>query len=468
VRAAAHFMEENLDQIKLAKVPPQSLDSEQSVLGSMLLDKDQIAIVIEILSPEDFYSENHSRIFEAITGLFERGTPVDMVTVGEQLNNKGLLEKVGGSGYLATLVESTPTAANAKSYAQIVKEKSLLRRLIKAGNKITLSGYEQSGSVESVIAEAEKMVLDVAMGRSSEDIVPIKVAVASTFDQIQKKYEERGGISGIASGFEKLDALTSGFQSSDLIIIAARPSMGKTSLALKIAEHACIKNKCGVGVFSLEMSSEQLVTRMLCSVSRVDAAALRGGFLQEEDWNLLYNGMEILTRSPLVLVDSPGITPLELRAKARRMQKEYGIQMVIVDYLQLMTGRGRAENRVQEVSEISREMKLMARELNIPVIVLSQLSRAVEQRPNKRPMLSDLRESGAIEQDADLVMFLYREGYYKQQGDGEGEVDYERPEAEKTELILAKHRNGPTGTVPLTFVHRYATFENYAPEPGED
>jgi replicative DNA helicase len=391
-----------------------------------------------------------------------------MITISEQFEKKGELEKLGGAAYLATLVESTPTAANAKTYARLVKDKSLLRRLIKAGNQITLSGYEQTGDVESIIADAEKMVLDVAMGRSIEDIIPIKIAVASTFDQIQRKYEERGGISGVATGFERLDALTSGFQSSDLIIIAARPSMGKTSLALKIAENACIRNKCGVGIFSLEMSSEQLVTRMLCSVSRVDAAKLRGGFLQEDDWNHLYGGMEMLTKAPLVLVDSPGITPLELRAKARRMQKEHGIEMVIIDYMQLMTGKGRSENRVQEVSEISREMKLMARELNMPVIVLSQLSRAVEQRPNKRPMLSDLRESGAIEQDADLVMFLYREGYYKQQGDGEGEVDYEKPEAEKTELILAKHRNGPTGNVPLTFVHRYATFENYTPEPGED
>ena len=459
-------MAENIEDIKLTKVPPQSLEAEQSVLGSMMLDRDQIAIVIEVLKPDDFYSENHKVIYDTIVRLFDKGDPVDMITLGDQLDKGGILEKIGGTSYLATLVESTPTAANARTYARLVKDKSMLRHLIKAGNLITLKAYQQEGEVETIVAEAEKSVMDVAMGRSGDDIVPITAALKTTFDQIQKKYSERGGVSGVPSGFEKFDALTSGFQPSDLIIIAARPSMGKTSLALKIAENVCIQANKGVGIFSLEMSTEQLVTRMLCSVSRVDAAKLRGGFLQEDDWDNLIRGMDILTRAPLVLVDSPGITPLELRAKARRMQKESGIELVIIDYMQLMTGRNR-ESRVQEVSEISRELKLMARELNIPVIVLSQLSRAVEQRPNKRPMLSDLRESGAIEQDADLVMFLYREGYYKQQGDGDDEPDYEKPEAERTELNLAKHRNGPTGRVDLTFVHRYATFENYLAEPGD-
>ena len=457
-------MADNIDNIKLDRVPPQSLEAEQSTLGSMLLDRDQIAIVIEILKPDDFYKESHTDIFNAIVALFDRGDPVDMVTVIELMDKNGTLEKIGGAAYLSVLVEGTPAPSNASTYAKLVKQKSMLRQLIRAGNQITVWAYQEADDVETVVANAEKAVLDVAMGRSGEDIVPIRSALKDTFDVIQKKYSERGGISGIPTDFEKLDALTAGFQNSDLVIVAARPSMGKTSLALKIAENVAIRHKTGVGLFSLEMSSEQLVTRMLCSVARVDASSLRKGFLTDQDWENLTRGMDLLSQAPLVLVDSPGITPLELRAKARRMQKEYGVELLIVDYLQLMAGRSR-ESRVQEISEISRELKLMARELDLPVIVLSQLSRAVEQRPNKRPMLSDLRESGAIEQDADLVMFLYREGYYKQPGDDDESFDYDRPEAEKTELNLAKHRNGPTGRVDLTFVHRYATFENYVDEP---
>lgn len=453
------------EPVKLTELPPQNLEAEQAALGSMMLERDQIAVVIEILSPGDFYKEAHGKIYEAIINLFDKMEPVDSVTLMNSLERQGILDKVGGAAYLSALVESTPAPSSAATYARIVKDKALLRQLIQAGNRICSMGYQQAeGDVEETIALAEKSIMDVAMGRSADNIIPIKPAIKLAFDSIQKKYQDRGGVSGIGSGFKEMDQLTAGFQQSDLVIIAARPSMGKTSLALDIAQHVSMDIKKGVGVFSLEMSAEQLVTRMLCSVSRVDATALRRGFLIEKDWNNLTRGMDTLSKANLVLVDCPGVTTLELRAKTRRMQKEYGIELVIIDYLQLITGKSRrSDNRVQEVSEISRDLKLMARELSMPVIVLSQLSRAVEQRQNKRPQLSDLRESGAIEQDADLVMFLYREGYYKMAGGEEdSEPDYQQPEAEKTEIRIAKHRNGPTGGFNLTFLHRFAKFEDYA------
>lgn len=454
------------EPVKLTQTPPNSIEAEQAVLGSMILDRDQIPIIIEALGFDDFYRESNGRIFEAILQLFEKMEPIDMVTLMNLLDKQGMLEKVGGAAYISTVVESCPTPANAASYARIVKDKAQLRQLIKAGQMITMLGFQDDTTdVEESIASSEQAVMNIALGRSSDNIIHIKPALKLAFESIQKKYQDRGGVSGIASGYKDLDQLTAGFQQSDLIIIAARPSMGKTSLALNIAQHVSTQSGKGVGIFSLEMSAEQLVTRMLCSISKVDASALRRGFLIEQDWNNLAKGMEILSRAPLILVDCPGVTTLELRAKTRRMQKEYGIEMVIIDYMQLITGNGRnKDNRVQEVSDISRNLKLMARELNMPVIVLSQLSRAVEQRQNKRPMLSDLRESGAIEQDADLVMFLYREGYYKQAGDEDGEADFTQPESDKTEINVAKHRNGPTGRLNLTFMHRYSTFENYLEE----
>ncbi|MEW6202905.1 MAG: replicative DNA helicase [bacterium] len=451
------------DDARMLSVPPHSLEAEQSTLGSMILDKEQIAIVAEMLRREHFYREAHGVIFETILELYEKGEPIDLVTLIENLEGKGTLEKVGGAAYLTLLIESVPAPSNARTYARIVEEKSILRDLIKAGSDITGWGYQGDGDVEELVAQAEKAVYDISRKRTFSAIIPIKEAVKQSFAVLDKRYRDRGIVSGLPTGFIDLDALTAGFQPSDLIILAARPSMGKTSLALNIAENVALKEEKGVGIFSLEMSAEQLVTRMLCSVARVDASAMRKGFLMEKDWEKIYKAMGDLSKAPILIVDTPGITTLELRAKARRMQKEHNVELVIVDYMQLMSTRRRFENRVQEISEISREMKLLSRELGIPLLVISQLSRAVEHREEKRPRLSDLRESGAIEQDADVVMFIYREDYYRQLIEGKPETvaELQSAEAEEAELSIAKQRNGPTGRISLTFIKKYARFENF-------
>jgi len=430
----------------------------------MILDRDQIAVVLEVLQESHFYAKKHAEIYRAIIELYERNDPVDMVTLINLLDKKGILEKVGGPAYLSTLVDSVPTPKSAHAYAKIVEQKSMLRDLIKAGNEITQWGYQEDGEVDEIVSRAEKLIYEISKGRAFKDISPIKPVLKDAFDQITRKYTDRGGVSGLPSGYRDLDNITAGFQPSDLIILAARPGMGKTSLALNIADYIAVECHRGVGIFSLEMAATQLATRMICSRSRVDSASLRRGFLVDEDWPKIMKSLDQLTKAPIVIVDSPGISPLELRAKARRMQKEYNVEFLVVDYLQLMTSFGkRQENRVQEVSEMTRQMKLLARELNIPVLVISQLSRAVEQRQNKRPQLSDLRESGSIEQDADLVMFLYREEYYREQLGEEGDEN-ETPagsEPKKAELIVAKHRNGPTGKIDLTFFNEFTRFEPY-------
>jgi len=454
------------EDIKLMKVAPQSLEAEQSVLGSMILDRDQIAIVVEILSPEHFYAEKNEMIFSAIIELYERNDPVDMITLINLLEKKGILEKIGGAAYLSTLVEGVPTPKSANAYAEIVMQKSVLRDLIKAGNEIVKWGYQEDGGTDELVSKAEKLLYDISKGRAFKDINRIQPVLKQTFDQLNMKYKHRGEVSGLPTGFTQLNQLTSGFQPSDLIVLAARPGMGKTSLALNFCEHMAVEKGKSVGIFSLEMSATQLVTRMLCSMSSVDAGALRKGYLFDNDWPRLSESFTKLNTAPIAIVDSAGISPLELKAKARRMQKEFGVEFIVIDYLQLIVSQGRRpESRAQEVSEITRQLKTMARELNIPVMAISQLSRAVEQRQEKRPQLSDLRDSGSIEQDADLVMFLFRESYYKeQQGDEEGHNDSDDVEDSRhgaTELIISKHRNGPTGKVMLSFLKQYTRFEEY-------
>lgn len=445
------------------KLPPQSVEAEQSVLGAMMVDRDQIAVVIETLTKDHFYKPSHGEIFEAIIDIYERGEPVDMVTLINHFDAGGRLEKIGGAAYLAALLETVPAAGNAGAYAKIVEDKALRRKLIKTGGEIAHLGYQEDTDIDEVLAESEHAVYQIASKRVFSEIIPMSVAVRKTFNVIDQKYRHRGNVSGLATGFTDLDSVTAGFQPSDLVILAARPSMGKTTLALNIAEHAAIVDGKGVGIFSLEMSAEQLVTRMLCSVSTVDATALRKGFLLDRDWQNIFVGMDKLSKAPIYIVDAPGINSLELRAKARRMVKENDIGLIVVDYMQLMAPRKQRDSRVTEVSETSRDMKLLARELNVPVLVLSQLSRAVEQRQIKRPQLSDLRESGAIEQDADVVMFVYRpELYYAHME----KTDPKFKEIEnKAELIVAKQRNGPTGVVHLVFLKDYSRFETATTRP---
>ena len=438
------------DRILLDRIPPQNLDAERSTLGAMFLEKEAIYRAMEILRPEDFYKDAHRLIYQMVLDLTNRGEPVDLVTVTEELRRKDALEKVGGVTYLTELAGSVPTAAHVEFYARIVEEKSLLRQLIHAATEIVTLGYEGQGQdeVNSILDQAEHLIFSVANRRSSRNVINLKNLLIETFEQIEKLYESRGAVTGVPTGFNDLDRLTAGFQPSDLIILAARPSMGKTTFALNIAEFAAVNLKLPVIVFSLEMSKEQLAMKLLCSEAGVDNQRIRTGNLKEEDWPRLSHALGRLSESAMFIDDSPNLSVLDVRAKARRIKSEYGLGLIIVDYLQLMQGRARAENRQQEVSEISRGLKALARELSAPVIALSQLSRAVEQRQNKRPALSDLRESGSLEQDADLVCFLYREDYYE-------------PETEKkniTEFILAKHRNGPLGTVEFLFQKEYSKF----------
>ncbi len=425
------------DSILLDRIPPQNLDAERSTLGAMFLEKEAIYRAMEILRPDDFYKEAHRLLYQTVLELTNRGEPVDLVTVTEELRQKNSLEKVGGVTYLTELASAVPTAAHVEYYSRIVEEKSLLRQLIYAATEVVALGYNAQDEVENIIDRAENLIFSIANRRSGKTVVNLKNILIETFEQIEKLYESRGAVTGVPTGFSDLDRLTAGLQPSDLIIIAARPSMGKTTFALNIAENAAVDLKLPVVVFSLEMSKEQLAMKLLCSEAGVDNQRIRTGNLKEED-----------CEASMFIDDSPNLSVLEIRAKARRIKSERGLGLIIVDYLQLMQGRGRVESRQQEVSEISRGLKALARELSVPVIALSQLSRAVEQRTNKRPTLSDLRESGSLEQDADLVCFLYREDYYE-------------PETEKkdiTEFIIAKHRNGPLGTVEFLFQKEYSKF----------
>jgi len=436
----------------LDRIPPQNIEAEQSVLGAMLIEKEAIAKVVEILQPGDFYREAHRLVFQAILELFNRNDGVDMITVIEVLRKEDKLEAAGGIAYITSLANSVPTAANVIYHARIVEEKSLLRQLIHAATNIAGMGYDANDEVPLILDSAEKMILDVAGRKVGHDFTPIKNILLDTFTKIEGLYASKGGITGLPTGFKDLDKLMSGLQPSDLVLIAARPSMGKTAFVLNIAQHVAIKEKQPVAFFSLEMSKEQLVQRMLCAEAPIDAQRLRNGDLEENDWKKLVIAADRLSSAPIYIDDTAGISVVEMRAKARRLKIEHGLKLIVIDYLQLMQGgtSGKGENRQQEISEISRFLKSLARELDVPVLALSQLSRQVESRQVKRPMLSDLRESGSLEQDADIVTFLYREDYYD-------------PDTEKkniTEVIVAKHRNGPVDTVQLFFHKQFTKFQD--------
>ena len=438
--------------------PPFSLEAEIYVLGGMLIDPSAVVRAVEEVKDSMFFRESHRRIFRSMSRLFERGDAVDVITVSEDLKKTGELESVGGLDYLAELLDAVPTAANVEYHARIVREKALLRRLIEASSQIIRDVYEQGErEVEEVLDQAESRIFQVAQSHEREGFVWIKEVLWSTFERIEKLQSSAGGITGVPTGFPDLDNMTSGFQPGDLIVIAARPSMGKTSFVLNIAQNAAIGHQVKVGVFSLEMSKSQLVERLLCSEGRIDLQKLRKGKLQSDEYQRLATAAGHLNPAGIWIDDSPGATVLEMRAKARRLKSETDLQLLVIDYMQLMSSSGKQENRVQEVSQISRGLKALARELEVPVIALSQLSRATEQRTGNRPQLSDLRESGAIEQDADVVMFLYREDYYLVQ---QGKLDEAREKEGQTELIVAKQRNGPTGMVPLYFHRAYTRFDS--------
>jgi len=444
--------------LSIDRLPPQSIEAEQSVLGALLIDRDAVIEVADFLHPADFYRQANSTIYSAIIELYERREPVDIVTVAETLERREALEQIGGSAYLTSLINLTPTAVNAVHYGRIVERKAVLRNLIGAAGKIAAIGYDDSADVSEAIDRAEQELFSVSERRVDSGFSPLKTLLHSAYDRLDYLHQHKGEISGIRTGFADLDALTSGLQKSDLVVLAARPSIGKTSLALNFAEHAAVREGKTVGVFSLEMSKEQLVLRLLSSVANIDSQRLRTGFLEEMDFTRLAPAMNALAEAPVFIDDTPNISTMELRTKARRLQAESGLDMVIVDYLQLMQSSvtSRDANRVQEVSEITRGLKGLARELQVPVVALSQLSRQAEMRENKEPRLSDLRESGSIEQDSDLVMFLWRE---KERG---GEDD--DPEGEIINLRLAKHRNGPTGETKLYFRKRQTRFVSYADE----
>lgn len=434
------------------KTPPQNIDAEQSVLGALFLDQGAVSKVARFLKAEDFYLEGHRQIYEAILSLEEDGRPVDLVTVVNWLRDKEVLERIGGATYVASLASMLPTAANVEYHARIVEEKALLRNLIQIATRIAGLGYEGGESVERLMDEAERMLLELTTRRSSSVFASIKELLMEVLKYIEERYQNRGSISGVSSGFLDVDRLCCGMQPGDLLIVAGRPAMGKTSFALTVAHHVALHHQLPVAVFSLEMSKEQLVQRILCSEAMVDQQKVRSGYLGEGDWARLTQAAVVLSRAPLYIDDSALLSVRQVRAKAKRLQLEKGLGLVVIDYLQLMQSGQRAENRQQEITEISRSLKGLAKDLKVPVLALAQLSRQVEQRQDKRPIMSDLRDSGSIEQDADVVMFIYRDEYYK-------------PDTEKkgiTEIIVAKQRNGPTGVVELAFLKEFTRFMNLA------
>ncbi|MEA3494142.1 MAG: replicative DNA helicase [Candidatus Margulisiibacteriota bacterium] len=430
------------------RIPPQDLIAEQSVIGSMLLDKNAIVKVVEKVQPDSFYRDAHRVIYEAILNLFDKGEPIDLITLTNALRRAGRLDDVGGSVYIADLLNSVPTSANVDYYANIVSEKAILRKLIEAGTKIVADAFERKDDVNQVLDDAEKSVFEIALNRVSQGFYKIDSVIKKVLDKLDTLYEKKEGITGMPTGFPDLDAMTGGLQNADLIIIAARPSVGKTAFSLNIAQNMAIKHKIPVAIFSLEMSKEQLAQRMLCSEAEVNAQKLKTASLSDTGWKKLTRALGRLSEASIFIDDTPSMTSTEIRAKSRRLKMERGLGLIVVDYMQLMRGRGRVENRVQEISEIARSLKTLAREIDVPVIALSQLSRAVEQRNDRIPRLSDLRESGEIEQTADLVAFIHRDDYYNPQSD-RGNV---------AEIIIAKQRNGPTGTIELVFRKEIAKF----------
>ncbi|OAB42037.1 replicative DNA helicase [Paenibacillus glacialis] len=434
------------------RIPPQNLEAEQAVIGAILLHDEAIITVMERVRTEDFYDKPHQLIFEAMLQLGESNQPIDLITLTSLLQDRGQLEEIGGVSYLAKLAHAVPTAANVDYYAQIIEEKSMLRRLIRTATQIVSEGYTGGEDVSGMLGDAERKILEISNRRSGSGFVLIKDVLMEVFDRVEMLHENKGGTSGIPTGFVDLDKMTNGFQRNDLIIVAARPSVGKTAFALNIAQNVAVRAKETVAIFSLEMSAPQLVQRMICAEANLDANAMRTGEFKDDDWAKLTMGISSLSDAQIFIDDTPGVTVADIRAKCRRLKKENGLGMIVIDYLQLIHGRGKAgENRQQEVSEISRTLKQIARELEVPVVALSQLSRGVEQRQDKRPMMSDLRESGSIEQDADIVSFLYRDDYYN--------ADTEKKNI--IEIIIAKQRNGPVGTVELVFLKNFNKFVNY-------
>jgi replicative DNA helicase len=445
-----------MPQVAVDRPLPHNLEAERSVLGAILLHNAAFNLAAEVLDSHDFYRDAHRRIFDKMVKLAERGDAIDLVTLKEELGRSGDLEEVGGPAYITALVDGVPRSTNVEHYARIIKEKSTLRNLIFSANKILSTAYEAEEEADVILDRAEHAIFAIADDKVRDGFVSVKDLAQSSLDTIEKLHARKELITGVPTGFVDLDEMTSGFQSSDLIIVAARPSMGKTSLVLNVAQHVGTKTDMTVGVFSLEMSKEQLFLRMLTAEARIDAHRLRGGFLGERDWGRLSEAIGTLSESKIFIDDSPSIGVLEMRAKCRRLASEHGLNLVIVDYIQLMQGRGKFENRTLELASISRSMKGLAKELNVPVVVLSQLSRAPESRSDHRPQLSDLRESGALEQDADVVIFIYRDDVYQ---------DKSQPPTDAqgiAELIIGKQRNGPTGIVKLAFIREFTRFENLA------
>lgn len=441
-----------MDEALIKRVPPHSIEAEQSVVGAMLMDRDAITTASEIICGDDFYQTAYGVIFDSVVELFNEGKPVDLITLQNRLKEKDVPEEISSLEFVRDLLAAVPTSANVKYYAEIVAEKSTLRKMIKMNEEIANACYLAKEPVEAIMERTEKKVFELVQNRNNGDFVPIKQVVLNALEKIEKSSKSKGTVTGIPTGFIDLDYKTSGLQPSDLILVAARPSMGNTAFVLNIAQHVAFRQNKTVAIFSLEMSKEQLVNRLFSLESYVDAQLLRTGNLKDSDWEKLIEGAGIIGRSNLIIDDTPGISISEMRSKCRKYKLEHNLELIIIDYLQLMSGSvgGRSESRQQEISDISRSLKALARELHVPVISLSQLSRAVEQRPDHRPMLSDLRESGAIEQDADVVMFIYRDDYYNKDTEHVNEA----------EIIIAKQRNGPIGTVTLTWLPQYTKFAN--------
>jgi replicative DNA helicase len=440
--------------VPAGRIPPHNLEAEESLLGAMLLSRDAIAAAMEICKPEDFYKGSHGHIFSAITSLFSQGEPADWVTVTEELRRRGLLESIGDPSVFVSLQANTPSIGNAEYYAKIIEELALLRRLVSVAGEITELGYSLPEDVSEVLDRAESLVFEVAQRRVSDSMTPLRDLLGEGLDHLERLYAQGESITGLATGYTDLDEHLSGLQPSNLVVVGARPAMGKTAFALGMVAHAGIKLNKPVLLFSLEMSHMELTQRLLCAEARVDANRMRTGKLLESDWAKVGNAISRMSEAPIFIDDNPNLTVMDIRARARRLKsREHGLGLVVVDYLQLMTGRNSAENRQVEVSEISRGLKILARELEVPVVALSQLSRGLEQRQDKRPMLADLRESGSIEQDSDVVMFIYRDEIYNpDSADTQGTA----------EIIVAKHRNGPTGTKRLAFIGNHARFDNMA------
>jgi replicative DNA helicase len=427
---------------QIEKLPPQNVEAEQSILGAILIDNEALPKALEVIDPDDFYKQSHRKIFQAMIELFEKSEPIDLITLTDHMKRQDELDAVGGVAYLSSLVNMVPTAANIKYHSKIVREKGLLRNLLRSATEIASRVYEDNLEAEELVDYAERSIFDISDKRIKASFVTLKEVIKGSFEMIEHLYDKKETVTGVPSGFKDLDNLTTGFQKGDLIVVGGRPSMGKTAFALNVAQHVGLESREPVAIFSLEMAKEQLAFRMLCSEAMVNSSSIRKGFIQKEDWHKLTAGASRLTGAPIFIDDSSGITVLELRAKARRLKREHGLSLVIVDYLQLMRSRGSFERREQEISDISRSLKALAKELSVPVIAVSQLNRSVEQRRPPTPILADLRESGAIEQDADVILFLYRdEVYNKDNPANKGEA----------EIIIAKQRNGPTGIVKLAF-----------------